>query len=378
LAQILGGLAAAFLLGFAVPGDAEKALVGGTPALATGVPMTGGIIFEAIATFFLIFVIFSTSMEKRPGRVATLFIGLAVTIDILAIGPYTGAAMNPARYLGPAIASGRVSEAWIFFVGPLLGALAVALMFMTPSFQPEDEEEEEAIVTVEHVPSDAEMHHRTAPAPAERIVAEPVTPEPAPEPAPVAAEPVISPDPPRYLSYMEAQPAPPAPTQTAPTLTGQAVAPSFTEPGLAADGRLNFTSIYKLANLPEVPFTAEQVLEMLNALPGDLPLESRRAALAVTLKTLGRTNGASEDSVLADATRKVQALATFAESYTDQANQYILRTQHDVEMMESEIEKRQRGIDEATNRQTHMVEACQAEADRIERLFAFFDAPQSA
>ena len=56
---------------------------------------------EAIATFFLVFTIFGTMVDKRAPKVGGMYVGLAVTMGILAIGPMTGAALNPARWVGP-------------------------------------------------------------------------------------------------------------------------------------------------------------------------------------------------------------------------------------------------------------------------------------
>ena len=92
---------------------------------------------EAIATFFLVFVILGTAVDKRHPRMGGLYIGLAVTMGILAIGPFTGAAMNPARWFGPAMV-GRVGEAspvsmnWLmfaYFIGPLTGAIVAAFVY---------------------------------------------------------------------------------------------------------------------------------------------------------------------------------------------------------------------------------------------------------
>lgn len=353
VAQMLGAISAAFLVTVVSPAKASDLLGHGIPSLGKDVSVPGAIILEAIATFFLLFVIFSTSFDKRQGRMAALFIGLTVTLDILAIGPYTGAAMNPARYFGPAIALNDFSGALVFVAGPLIGALLVWLIFSTSMFQPEEVPEDDEIVSVEHVP------------PAEPQVFSHESSHDVPQ-----AEPTISQEPARYLTttYYPTEPQPP--THYVPV---GASSPTFTEPGLSPDGKINYSSIYRMANLPEVAFTAEQVLEMVNSLPADLPMDSKRAAIRVTLQTMAKSTGASSQTVIADATRKVQALASFAETYTEQANQYIMKTQHEIETMESDIERRQRGIEEATQKQTQMVDACQAEADRIEKVFDFFE-----
>jgi glycerol uptake facilitator-like aquaporin len=82
----------------------------------------GGVMLEVVATFFLVLVIFGTAVDHRaPKSLFPVAIGLTVALDIMAIGPLTGAAMNPARVFGPALASGHWSNHLVYWIGPLLG-----------------------------------------------------------------------------------------------------------------------------------------------------------------------------------------------------------------------------------------------------------------
>jgi aquaporin Z len=127
--QILGGIAGAVMITLVMPEAATDAVSLGIPALGADVTSTMGVLMELILTFFLVFVVFGTAIDKRAPQVGALFIGLAVTLDILAGGSITGAAMNPARYLGPAIVSGDFSQLWIYLVGPLAGGALAALVY---------------------------------------------------------------------------------------------------------------------------------------------------------------------------------------------------------------------------------------------------------
>ena len=129
IAQILGALLGAILVMLIFSESVLSAVQLGTPALATGVSLSQGLIMEIILTFFLMFVIFGTAVDKRATKLAGLFIGLTVTLDILAGGPITGAAMNPARFLGPAIMGGGLENFWLYLVGPLAGASIAALLY---------------------------------------------------------------------------------------------------------------------------------------------------------------------------------------------------------------------------------------------------------
>jgi aquaporin TIP len=101
----------------------------GVPALHASTPIGTGILIEAIATFFLVFVIFGTAVDPRAHKVGGLFIGLTVALDILWCGPLTGAAMNPARWFGPAAVGNNFANSIVWIAGPLLGALAAALAY---------------------------------------------------------------------------------------------------------------------------------------------------------------------------------------------------------------------------------------------------------
>jgi glycerol uptake facilitator-like aquaporin len=85
---------------------------------------------EVILTFFLMFVIKSVATDARAsGNVAAIAIGGTVALCALMGGPLTGASMNPARSLGPALFSGVFEAQWVYVIGPLLGAVAGAWIY---------------------------------------------------------------------------------------------------------------------------------------------------------------------------------------------------------------------------------------------------------
>jgi aquaporin TIP len=90
-----------------------------------------GLVVEAILTFFLVWAVWATAVDPRGAfkSIAGLAIGLTITIDVLMGGPLTGAAMNPARAFGPELASGMWGEGWIYWLGPIIGALLAALVY---------------------------------------------------------------------------------------------------------------------------------------------------------------------------------------------------------------------------------------------------------
>ena len=130
IAQCLGAIAAAALLHVVIPGSALQAVDIGTPAPAAGVGGTAALVIEAVLTFLLVFVIFGTAIDPRAPKVGALFIGLTVSLDVLMGGPLTGAAMNTARWLGPAlVGGGGLGNWWIYTIGPFAGGAAAALVY---------------------------------------------------------------------------------------------------------------------------------------------------------------------------------------------------------------------------------------------------------
>ncbi len=129
IVQCLGAIAAAALIKVVMPANALVSVKMGTPMLGTGVTHGMGLLMEIVLTFFLVFVIFGTAIDHRVPKFGGLFIGLTVTMDVLVGGPITGAAMNPARHLGPALLGGGMENTWLYWVGPLIGSSLAAMIY---------------------------------------------------------------------------------------------------------------------------------------------------------------------------------------------------------------------------------------------------------
>ena len=127
--QCLGAIFAASLLKLAVPSDVLQAVGMGIPALGQEENSLMGFVTEFVLTFFLVFVVFGTAIDYRAPRLGGLFIGLTVSLDILAGGNLSGAAMNPARYFGPALVGGNLQHFWLYWLAPLTGGVAAALLY---------------------------------------------------------------------------------------------------------------------------------------------------------------------------------------------------------------------------------------------------------
>jgi MIP family channel proteins len=129
IAQLLGALIAGLALRAVFSEGTWGPSSIGTPALGPDVSVATGIAVEAVLTTILLFAVFGTAIDPRAPKIGGLAIGLAIAADILMGGPLTGAAMNPARWFGPAIASGHLDNWFVWIVGPLLGAAVAAAIY---------------------------------------------------------------------------------------------------------------------------------------------------------------------------------------------------------------------------------------------------------
>jgi aquaporin NIP len=126
-AQAAGATLAALAL-LAVWPDAPAQL--GATVPAAGVATGSALVYELVLTAILMFTIMAVATDTRAvGAGAAIAIGGAVGLDALFGGPVTGASMNPARSLGPAIAAGEWRDFWIYLVGPVAGAAIAALAY---------------------------------------------------------------------------------------------------------------------------------------------------------------------------------------------------------------------------------------------------------
>lgn len=124
-AQFAGAILGALVL-LAVWPDKPAALGATVPSVGVG----SAVVYEVILTAFLMFVIMAVATDTRAvGAAAAIAIGGTVGLDAIFGGPVTGASMNPARSLGPALASGTWTDFWVYLVGPLVGAALGALAY---------------------------------------------------------------------------------------------------------------------------------------------------------------------------------------------------------------------------------------------------------
>jgi MIP family channel proteins len=128
---IVGALALCWVLGSNETGLGATRLAEGLVVGTTTITITPaiGVLLEAILTFFLVNTIMNAGISGKATPLDGLAVGFTLVFAILMGGPLTGASLNPARSLGPAIATGDFTDLWVYFVGPALGAAVAALLY---------------------------------------------------------------------------------------------------------------------------------------------------------------------------------------------------------------------------------------------------------
>jgi MIP family channel proteins len=144
ISQLVAGACAAFLLRTVLGGVATGL---GRPELAQNVALgattltitpEAGFVIEAVLAFFLVIVVLTTAYARSAGNLAPIAIGMTVALNIMMAGGLTGANFNPAISLGPMIATTNFTDAWLYVIAPIVGALVAALIHKAMKLLAED------------------------------------------------------------------------------------------------------------------------------------------------------------------------------------------------------------------------------------------------
>ncbi len=129
ISQLSGAIIAACFLRILFP-DAVNTVHLGTCALGKGVGFWKAVFIEAIITFLFVFTIYATAVDKRTSKtLAGIAIGLVYLFGMLVSTTITGGAINPARVFGPAVVSGHFNSHFIWWLGPVSGAIAAGFLY---------------------------------------------------------------------------------------------------------------------------------------------------------------------------------------------------------------------------------------------------------
>ena len=130
VAQLAGAALGALLVKLTFPLQAGIVTNLGTPAMSAHVgSFLQGTAIEAVFTFLLVSAVFGTAVSADAPKIGGFGIGLAVFVGAVVAGPLTGAALNPARAFGPALVAGEWHSQAAYWIGPLVGGLAAAVLW---------------------------------------------------------------------------------------------------------------------------------------------------------------------------------------------------------------------------------------------------------
>ncbi|HYZ91001.1 MAG TPA: aquaporin [Actinomycetota bacterium] len=127
--QILGALGAGLTLRMIFEEVTWRPMHLGAPTL--NVSSGKGLLVEGVFTFLLVIVVWASEYDARGPKLGGFTIGLTVFVGVLAVGPLTGGAFNPARYLGPAAVADELGDWWVYVVGTGIGGLAGGILYPT-------------------------------------------------------------------------------------------------------------------------------------------------------------------------------------------------------------------------------------------------------
>jgi MIP family channel proteins len=135
VAEVFGAILSVLTLAAVVPRAAGNAVYWGSPAyaLASGQTLVQAIGLEAVLTFFLVFVVYGAIVNAKAASLMGLAVGLIVLADVFIGGPLTGAAMNPARAIGPEVVAfiltnhNAMNLWYVFWIGPIAGGILAGL-----------------------------------------------------------------------------------------------------------------------------------------------------------------------------------------------------------------------------------------------------------
>lgn len=167
--------------------------------------------------------------------------------------------------------------------------------------------------------------------------------------------------------------------RTVEQLVAQSAGPTLDEVHSAAaiseglpEGSVDFSSVYGQAGIPAAAFTAEQTLEMIAGMPKELPLETKRQTVRVTLGALGKSIGATSETIVADASRKLAALSSYADSAAQRTAEFTSATEREIAGLQAQIDEKRRAIETARGNQATIQQACHLETDRLDDVLEFF------
>jgi len=201
--------------------------------------------------------------------------------------------------------------------------------------------------------------------------------EVAPDPEPVAAMADVNAD----AEASDNIATPPPVTKTVEDIVQQAPGPNLADitapkppsmPPPAGEGTIDFSSLYKSAGLPDASFTAEQMIDMLTTLPQELTLEVKRQTVKASLGSLGKSIGATPETIVTDASRKLAVLAAYTDNVEKDTKQFCAASEEEITRLQQQIADKRKAVEAAKQHYTQVSTLCHAEGERLDTVLEFF------
>jgi hypothetical protein len=187
----------------------------------------------------------------------------------------------------------------------------------------------------------------------------------------------------RVAAMKEIQESMTAPRKTVAQVVEEAPGPNLDQIGIDAekaqsakvlgpDNKVDYPALYAAAGVPAATFTAEQVLQMLSSLPATLDLATKRQMVRVSLDALGHNMGVSTETIVADASRKLAAIASFAKQHQETTDQYVSAATEAITRLEQQIAERKKGIEDAQARLSTVLADCAKQTDYLDDTLEIF------
>ncbi len=143
------------------------------------------------------------------------------------------------------------------------------------------------------------------------------------------------------------------------------------------ENALDFAAIYTAAKLPEAQFGADEMLNVLRSIPSEVPLQTKRVTVKAVLGGMANM-GASPESIVADASRKLAALQAFNGFMERKTSETIETSQAVIAELEGQIEARRQAIQNARGELARVTQGCESEADKLDEVLEFFSLDEGA
>ena len=143
------------------------------------------------------------------------------------------------------------------------------------------------------------------------------------------------------------------------------------------ESSLDFGAIYAAAKLPPTQFGADEMLGVLNSIPGEVPLQTKRVTVKAVLGGMA-SMGASPENIVADASRKLAALEAFHGFMERKTNETIETSQKVIAELEAQIEERRLNMQNARSELARVTQGCEAQADKLDEVLEFFSLDEGA